>query len=99
MTNRDARYDLINPMFYEGKIITFSDIFKFIPKTVVANDLAKKVDHFTGLMNRIEEFTLEELFIIAKFCDLNESQILKLAENEYLINKCRILRSPKTRIP
>lgn len=92
MGNRDPRYDLIKPMIIGGKIKSFNDIFKFIPKTVVATDLGKKVDRFTELMNRIEGFTLEELFMIAKFCELDEAQMLKLAETEYRIGKSRILR-------
>jgi len=76
-------------MLSEGKIFSFNDIFKFIPKTVVARDLGKKVDRFTALMNRVEAFTLAELFIIANYCGLNEAQILKLAENEYIIHKNR----------
>ena len=93
MGNRDPRYDLIKPMFIGGKIKSFNDIFKFIPKTVVATDLGKKVDRFTELMNRIEGFTLEELFMMAKFCDLDESQMLKLAENEYKISKSKITKT------
>ena len=92
MGNRDPRYDLIKPMILGGKITTFNDIFKFIPKTVVATDLGKKVDRFTELMNRVEGFTLEELFIIAKFCDIDEPQMLKLAENQYLKSKSKILK-------
>lgn len=95
MVNRDSRYDLIRPMITDGKIVSFNDIFKFIPKTVVAIDLGKKVDRFTELMNRIEEFTLEELFIIAKFCELDEHQILGLAVNEYLKTKSKIIKSKK----
>jgi hypothetical protein len=93
MGHRDPRYDLIKPMILGGKIASFNDIFKFIPKTVVANDLGKKVDRFNELMNRIEEFTLEELFIIAKFCEIDETQMLKLAQNEYVKSKSRIMRS------
>jgi hypothetical protein len=70
-------------MLSEGKILSFNDIFKFIPKTIVATDLGKKVDRFTELMRRVEDFTLQELFIIAKFCNIDENQIVKLAINEY----------------
>jgi len=90
MGNRDHRYDLIKPMFIGGKIKTFSDIFKFIPKTVVATDLGKKVDRFTDLMNRVEGFTLEELFMVAKFCELEETEMLLLVENQYKMSKSKI---------
>jgi len=87
MGHRDARYDLIKPMFIGGKIKTFSDIFKFIPKTVVATDLGKKVDRFTDLMNKVEGFTVQELFMMATFFELEESEILSLVENQYKMSK------------
>jgi hypothetical protein len=93
MAHRDPRYDLIKPMITEGKIVSFNDIFKFIPKTVVAKDLGKKVNRFNQLMNRIEEFTLEELFIIAKFCEMDEGQMLKLAQNEYTKSKSKFIKA------
>jgi hypothetical protein len=95
MGNRDPRYSLIKPMITGGKITSFTDIFKFIPKTVVANDLGKKVDRFTELMKNVEGFTLEELFVIAKFCDIDKSEMLKLAENEYIISKSKIKRTKR----
>jgi hypothetical protein len=95
MGNRDPRYILIKPMIVGGKIVSFNDIFKFIPKTVVATDLGKKVDRFTELMKRVEGFTLEELFMIAKFCDVEEAEMLKLAENEYVIGKSKIKRTKR----
>jgi hypothetical protein len=92
MANRDPRYDLIKPMLVEGKIISFKDIFKYIPKTIVANDLGKKVDRFTELMNRVDQFTLEELFMIAKFCGLDDEQMLKLVMSEYIKIKSKIIK-------
>jgi hypothetical protein len=87
---RDPRYDLIKPMIAEGKIIFFTDIFKYIPKTIVARDLGKKVDRFTELMNRVEKFTLEDLYLIAKTCEIPRLQILRLADDEYARNKNNI---------
>jgi hypothetical protein len=74
-------------MFNDGKIKTLNDIFEFVPKTVVANDLGKKVDRFTALINKVERFTLEDLFRIAKLCDLEESQILQLVMKDYSMQK------------
>ena len=93
MSNRDHRYELIKPMINAGNIESFNDIFKFIPKTVIANDLGKKVDRFTALMNRVEKFTVEELFTIARFCSIAEPKILELMYNEHLKNKKKIVKS------
>ncbi len=92
MLTRDDRYDLIKPMIDSGNIVTFNDIFKYIPKTIVAKDLGKKVDRFSELMKKVEGFTLGELYMIGKFCKINESQIVQLAEKEYLKNKSAITK-------
>jgi hypothetical protein len=83
MTQRDHRYKIIKPMLEKGEIQSFTDIFLFIPKSVVAADLGKRLSRFSFLMNRVEKFTLEEVFLIGKFCDLNVAEILKLVEIEY----------------
>jgi hypothetical protein len=90
MTHRDHRYSLVKPMVEAGKIEVFTDIFKFIPKTRVANDLGKKVDRFNELMNNVEEFILKDLFLIAKFCELDEDTMLRLVMKQYRDTKNRL---------
>ena len=90
MIKRDHRYDLIKPMIEGGKIESFNDIFKYIPKTVVAKDLGKKVDRFNALMSRVEEFMLEDLFIIAGFFEIDEDEIIRLVMIDYKKNKREI---------
>jgi hypothetical protein len=90
MTNRDPRYSLIKPMVDAGKIEVFTDIFKYIPKTKVATDLGKKVDRFNELMNNVEDFNLKDLFLIAKFCEMTEREILELVLKQYLDIKNRL---------
>jgi hypothetical protein len=95
MAQRDHRYKIIKPMFDKGAIHSFKDIFLFIPKSVVAADLGKRLSRFSFLMNRVEKFTFEEVFLIGKFCDLSVPEILKLVETEYLKNK-KSIRSDNT---
>jgi hypothetical protein len=87
MIKRDHRYDLIKPMIANGKIESFNDIFKYIPKTVVAKDLGKKVDRFNTLMSNVEEFMLSDLFIIATFFEIDEDDIVRLIMIDYKRNK------------
>ena len=91
MTNRDHRYSLVKPMVDAGKIEVFNDIFKFIPKTKVATDLGKKVDRFNELMNNVEDFILKDLFLIAKFCELDEEKMLELVMKQYRETKSRLM--------
>jgi hypothetical protein len=92
MEDKDSRYYLIKPMITEGRIVSFNDIFKFIPKTIVARDIGKKVDRFTELMHKVEKFTYEETFLIARLCEIDRSQIIKLVQEEYAKNKNNIFK-------
>jgi hypothetical protein len=93
MLKRDERYELVKPMLEIGKIKSFQDIFKFVPKTIVAADLGTKVDRLTKLMKRIEKFTLEDIFTIARYCELSVHEMLVLVEAEYVQNKDRIKKT------
>lgn len=81
-------------MIENGKIMVFNDIFKYIPKTVVAKDLGKKVDRFNVLMSRVEEFMLQDLFIIAGFFEIDEEVMLRLVMNDYQRRKRAIASIP-----
>lgn len=81
---KDHRYEFISTMMKDGKIKEFNDIFKFIPKTVVAKDLGKKVDRFTELMDNVGGFTLQEVFELADLCDLTKAQMYQLMEAAYI---------------
>jgi hypothetical protein len=43
MIQRDKRYNLIKSLLSDGKIKVLSDIFDWVPKTIVSHDLGKKV--------------------------------------------------------
>jgi len=82
MRPRDPRYEVIKPMLNEGKINSFPEIFKFIKKSVVAADLGKRGPRFTELINKVEDFTVKELLIIARLCGLTPAEMFKLVEAE-----------------
>jgi hypothetical protein len=86
---RDHRYEIIPALYETGHIKSFNDIFKYIPKTVVANDMGKKVDRFTTLMNKVGGFTVDEVMRIGHFCGLNVSEMLALIEKEYELQKAK----------
>ena len=81
--DRDPRYEHIREKIEQGNIRSFNDIFFFIPKTVVANDLGKKVDRFNDMMEHVEKFTLEDLYQLAKHCKINGMDMLVLVDKEY----------------
>jgi hypothetical protein len=99
MATKDKRYSLIRPLVAQGEIVIFNDIFKVIPKTVVAKSIGKKVDRFTELMIRIEDFTVRELLLIGNLCELTEFEIITLVLNEHIQNKNKVIRTAKSEVP
>jgi hypothetical protein len=85
MAERDHRYAVIKPLYEQGKIRSFLDIFRFVPRTVVAGDLGKKVARFSAQLNHLENFDLSDLFLIGNLCQLTRTQMLKLMTMEFAI--------------
>lgn len=85
MPERDIRYTVIKPLYVEGKLKTFMEIFKYVPRTVVAGDLGKKVARFSAQLNHLENFDLGDLFLIGNLCNLTRTQMLKLMTMEFAI--------------
>ena len=84
MGNRDSRYDLIEPMMSQGKIVSFTDVFKYIKKTVVAIDLGKKVDRFTVMMHDPTKFSVGDIYRMSDLFRISPKQLFELIDNEYL---------------
>lgn len=95
MAERDHRYAVIRPLYEEGKIKTFMDIFKYVPRTVVAGDLGKKVARFSAQLSHPENFDLSDLFLIGNLCQLTRTQMLKLITMEFAIRDNEIEKASR----
>ena len=84
MGNRDTRYDLIEPMMSQGKIVSFTDVFKYIKKTVVAIDMGKKVDRFTVMMHDPKKFSVGDVYKLGDLFNIPPKKVFELIDNEYL---------------
>ena len=84
-TGKDARYALIPVLLEDGKIERLSDIFKFVPKTIVARDMGISLGQWDKYMEKVVPLTLKRLFRLAELCGITERQVLGLvmAEREY----------------
>lgn len=84
MANQDTRYDLIEPMMSQGRIVAFTDVFKYIKKTVVAIDLGKKVDRFTVMMHDPKKFSVSDVYRMGDLFKISAKKVFELIDNEYL---------------
>src|ERR1700754_415634 len=76
------KYVIIRPLFVWKKIQKFSDIFKFIPKSPVAEDLGKEKSRFNELINSPCELTFKEVYKLSKLCKLTLDEMASLIEPE-----------------
>jgi hypothetical protein len=79
----DVRYKIIKPRFNEGKIKRFGDIVKIVRKSVLAADLGKNGDRFNRILDHTEEFTIHELVLIGRLCNLSLPEMLTLVGHDY----------------
>ena|ERR1700761_602949 len=83
MSELDRRYAVVRPMYEKGEIKTFLEIFKFVPLTIVAKDLGKKVERFSAQLKHLESFDLSDLFLIGNLCGLSRTEMLTLLTAEF----------------
>ncbi len=76
-------YDLVRPMFTSGKLKVFKDIFKLVPKSVVAADLGKEKGRFNRLIEDPDDFIYQEIRLFSTDCDLAPFEMGMLIETEH----------------
>ena len=95
---RDARYTTIKNLIDAGYIKSFRDMFPTIPKSVVARDLGMNNARFTRLMNDVKRFTLDELYRLSGFLEVDETTVLRLVHEQHVMDKKKKLgRSGKNK--
>lgn len=87
LSELDPRYDSIKPMYDKGKIKSFLDIFKHVPKSTVAADMGKNRARFSSQLKHLKNFSLPDLWLIGQFCRLTEVEILRLFAKELEIQE------------
>ena len=80
---KDRRYKTVKIMIEGGHLTEFHQIFDYIPKSIVANDLGTNYNRLIRLIEHVEQFTLKELFTLSSFCNLDSKLILDLVYNQY----------------
>ena len=75
---KDARYTAVQSLITVGKIQKFSDIFKYIPKTIVARDLGLNYRSFVGKVNAPNRFGVLDILKLAEYIDCPPGKIFDL---------------------
>ena len=85
---KDQRYEFARLQLERGKITEFNQIFRYIPKSVVAGDLGIARHSFNKKINRVEKFTFEDIISIGRFMAVDDMlPLFKLVFVQYLVQK------------
>lgn len=84
---KDERYEGVKKLIESGHITEFKQIFTYLPKTVMAQDLGTNNNRMTRLIERTELLTLQELSRIGELIDTSFDLINMLASNQYKKSK------------
>lgn len=79
---KDNRYKTVNILINGGHIKTFSEIFNYIPPSIVCKDFGTNYNRFTKLIDSPSNFKLRELYTIASFFEIEEDIMITLAHNQ-----------------
>ena len=77
---KDLRYTVVRYMLQANEIKTFKEIFKILPKSVVAKDLHTNNNRMTRLINDPDQFTLGEIRAMAKLMGVDYIVLLVLID-------------------
>lgn len=77
------KFSLVKEFIDNGRITEIREITTWIPKTTLANKFGTNNDRMTRLIRNPEEFTIQELLIMAEFLNVKHSQTIKMACNQF----------------
>jgi len=79
---RDPRYDTIRGLLQEKAIEKFTDIFNWIPYTVVANDFGTNNQRIKKMVADPSLWTLGEIYKLADFIGCNKKKLAEMAVDQ-----------------
>lgn len=84
---QERHYKVGKSLIQDGTIITFSDIFEYVPKSTIAKDLQM---HFNTLQSRIDQpgsFSIQELSKLSDLFEIDPLKIITLAYTQFAHDK------------
>lgn len=84
--SKDPRYKEVSKIIASGLIGELSEIFKHIPKSVVAADLGKNTGRTYVFFESPEDLTFKDIYRLAQLIEVDKSVIVGLIEKQYLNN-------------
>ncbi len=85
--SRDPRLASIGSLIKSGEIKTFSNIFKHIPKSVIAKSMNWGVSRLETVMDNPGKLTMEECYELGKLMKVKGDKVMMLVAGEVMGRK------------
>ena len=82
--SKDVRYNEVKKIIESGLIEELSDIFKFIPKSIVASDMGKNTGRTYVFFQKMEQLTLKDIYQLAELIEVAPPVIFNLIDRQYM---------------
>jgi hypothetical protein len=89
---KDPRYSTIQGLLKEGALNKFTDIFNWIPYTVVATDYSTNHNRMKKMIADPSLWTLEEIYKLADLIGFNRLKLALMAADQ--VEKMKGIKSP-----
>jgi len=83
----DYRYAFLQEAILKKQVYYLRDIFKYVPKSVIARDLGLKIGRFNRSIQDISTLYVKHLFQLAELIKVGDELILDLYLNQYLLEQ------------
>jgi hypothetical protein len=86
---KDDRYLSVQTMIEANRIQKFSEVFKYIPKTIVARDTGHNYKAFVGRIIKPGNFTIDDIHKLSALFGTSPSKVFELVSADYPVKKKR----------
>lgn len=85
--DKDNRYTVVKDLYAAKRIESFHQIFDYIPKTVVAEDIGTSAKRMTRLIEAPHTFTAEEIYLMSELFSIPLDKLYMLVMQHYIHHK------------
>lgn len=84
---KHTRTDIIKPLIESGHIKEFKQIFIYVPKTAVAEDLGIHFNRFNGFLEKVQLMRLSDMYLLCTYFEIDPHKMFELINNQYNLTK------------
>jgi len=80
---KHTRSDIIKPLIDSGHIKEFRQIFIYVPKTTVAQDLGIHFNRFNSFLEKVGEMRISDMYLLCTYFDVDAQKMFELINNQH----------------